>query len=545
MSAPTVTPEAGDGLDKVEKVRLELENGDLYSKHNGIETILVHWGVALLGIVTLWLINGSLATVLDDSAAVAWLSVVALNSLLMTGLAVYSYRSRMPMEYTDWWDGIGGLVLATALVGLTTTTGGYQSPLWFLVVGAAVYTAAVFVYVRGFVALGLLVVLIVVSGRFADDWQRADVPYAVAIIGSIVLAFLLVKELGRVMYDLIWETGQKQISLLRSVRDLRVALAKAASGDLTTTIEQHDEMEETQELRESLNQTVLSLRSLVEQIRQSGADIATASTSVVGAAQQSAAGAAQQSGTVAQTTATIEELASTAAQIAETAGSVARVAQETMSLTTDGRGAVAESVDAMEQIRQVVGEIGQSSSGLGEKLTQVGQIVAVIDELSEQTNLLALNAAIEAARAGEHGRGFAVVAAEVRKLAERAQQSTSEIQQIVAEIENHTRLTIASSEEGARAVDRGADKAAGVAAALDRIASMVDETTGAAEEISIATQQQRSASEQVVGAMNQVSEVSRQASAGAEAGVEAAAQLDALAAGLGATISRFRTDAQP
>jgi methyl-accepting chemotaxis protein len=261
---------------------------------------------------------------------------------------------------------------------------------------------------------------------------------------------------------------------------------------------------------------------------------------MVDAARRQAAGATQQNGVVAETTATIEELAATAAQIAETAGSVARVAAETLVLTDEGRGAVAESVSAMESLQVVVGQIGSSSQGLGDKIAQVGQILALIDELSEQTNLLALNAAIEAARAGEHGRGFAVVAAEVRKLAERAQESTSQIQSIVTEIQAHTRSTVMASEEGTRAVTASAGKAAGAVTALAKIAAMVDEATAAAEEISIATQQQRSASDQVVVAMTQVSDVSRQAAEGADDGVAAAATLDNLATGLGSSISRFR-----
>jgi methyl-accepting chemotaxis protein len=220
------------------------------------------------------------------------------------------------------------------------------------------------------------------------------------------------------------------------------------------------------------------------------------------------------------------------------------VAAETLALTDEGRGAVAESVQAMDQIREVVGQIGVSSAGLGDKIAQVGQILSLIDELSEQTNLLALNAAIEAARAGEHGRGFAVVAAEVRKLAERAQESTSQIQGIVTEIQAHTRSTVLASEEGARVAERGAGKAAGAVGALERIAVMVDEATGAAEEISIATQQQRSASDQVVVAMTQVSDVSRQYAAGSKQTAAASSQIATLAVAMQDSIATFQVEGQ-
>ena len=103
-------------------------------------------------------------------------------------------------------------------------------------------------------------------------------------------------------------------------------------------------------------------------------------------------------------------------------------------LTEAGRTAVNDSVGAMDRIADRVGSITTSTTSLGEKVMEIGGILALLDDLSDQTNLLALNAAIEAARAGEHGRGFAVVAGEVRKLAERARESTGRIQSLVAEI---------------------------------------------------------------------------------------------------------------
>jgi len=296
--------------------------------------------------------------------------------------------------------------------------------------------------------------------------------------------------------------------------------------------------------------TIGRLRVLVGQAQESGELVAASAGELLVLAGRQADSAGEQSAAVTETTVTIQELAATASQIAESAAGVATVAGEMLMLTESGRTAVSDSVAAMGRIAGRVSSITDSTAVLGEKVNEIGGILALLDELSDQTNLLALNAAIEAARAGEHGRGFAVVAGEVRKLAERARLSTGRIQALVTEIHGLMGATVAASAQGVDEVAVGSGLAADAVGVLEAIAGRVEEAAASVKEISVATRQQRSASEQVVVAMTRLSQVSTMYAAGSRQAAASAQELAGLAASMQASIETFRTgdgdgDAEP
>lgn len=162
-------------------------------------------------------------------------------------------------------------------------------------------------------------------------------------------------------------------------------------------------------------------------------------------------GARHQLNEVAQMSGAIGHLVQAMDSIAGHVGQTVQRAGQASEQVSRGRSTVDQSREEIVELAGRLNLTNETVQGLAEQAQQIGQVLDVINSIAEQTNLLALNAAIEAARAGEQGRGFAVVADEVRTLSQKTSTSTTEIQQIIAKLQQGSRqaaLAMQDSQEG-------------------------------------------------------------------------------------------------
>ena len=209
-----------------------------------------------------------------------------------------------------------------------------------------------------------------------------------------------------------------------------------------------------------------------------------------------------------------------------------------------GERAVADTVEEMNAIADVVRGATQKIRELEALTAAIGSIVEAIDEIAEQTNLLALNASIEASRAGEHGRGFAVVAAEVRKLAERSAAENKQIGELVRQVQERTRETVLAVDEGADKVVSGTRQAAVGGAALREILQSVEKTVNQVGEISQATEVMARSAKSVMESIQSISTVIEKNSTATEAMAVQTAEITESIGEIAVTSAQHRAEAE-
>ena len=345
----------------------------------------------------------------------------------------------------------------------------------------------------------------------------------------------------RRVQEAVSEARQQQEALNASVDHMLVEMDKFAEGDLRVHLDASGE-DAIARLYEGFNRAVQKMRGLIEAIVDTTGSVASASAQISSSTEELAAGAEEQSAQADEVAAAVEQLAATILDNSENATHTARAARASGDTAEDGQAIVQQTVDKMAEIADVVANTAMTIERLNQSSKEIGEIIAVIDEIADQTNLLALNAAVEAARAGEHGRGFAVVADEVRKLAERTSSATGEITGMIEGIQSETNEAVASMQKGTETVAEGREMAHQAGEALQGIVREVEQVEDRVSQIAAANEEQSTTSEQISRNVAQISEVTTDSAQGLNQISEALDELNRLSERLNQLTDEFEVE---
>jgi methyl-accepting chemotaxis protein len=330
-----------------------------------------------------------------------------------------------------------------------------------------------------------------------------------------------------------------QLHIVKPAHRLVVDLSHLERGDFSRPIlsSNHDEFGS---IAASAEQVRLQLSTMVARVGTAAAQVAGTASALIQSSQGIAAGIEELSGQSGAAATASRQMSSTSDEISSNCLDVAHDADQADAAARAGAGVVQETIAVMNRIARRVQHTAETTSSLGERSEQIGEIIGTIEDIADQTNLLALNAAIEAARAGEQGRGFAVVADEVRALAERTTRATREIGEMIKSIQTETKSAVAAMDEGVREVESGTSEAAKSNQALQSIQDQIASVTRKASQIATAAAQQTASTNEITRNIQTISTIVEQTSSGSQQAVAAAYQLSELSLELQKMVGQFQ-----
>lgn len=387
----------------------------------------------------------------------------------------------------------------------------------------------------------LCVELISMNREFALDSEQSAIKtfdaVKLGIVFSIITAFAAVIFFAKVL------TKQIRDPLLLVLNQSEMI----AAGNLTRS--QLCEYIDRTNMRDSSNEIHLlalaikrmkeNVSDIVNDISLAVSQLSSAAEEVSAISEQSAFGMQQQQDEISQLVTAMNEMQNTVYNVSQNTASSADAANEAAQSSTSGSNIVHQAIASIENVSEEIEKAGTVVQQLELDSASISVVLDVIRNIADQTNLLALNAAIEAARAGEQGRGFAVVADEVRTLAQRTQDSTSEINKIIEVLQSRAGeagLVMTSSCDQVKNTVELARKAGIV---IENINQEITKISDMSLQIASATEEQNSVTEELNRNIVNINDKSNEVAEGAAQTAKACMELGKLSEHLTQVTQRF------
>lgn len=326
------------------------------------------------------------------------------------------------------------------------------------------------------------------------------------------------------------------------VRPLKQVIEQArriAEGDLSARIEVQ-RSDEVGQLLTAMQGMSNNLRDMVGRLQGGVMQISASAQSLSTVTEQTRLGVNGQKVETDQVATAMNQMTATVHEVARNAEAAASSTEQADRRVNSGVEVVQQTLGRINLLAAAMDTTTQSIERLSQDTQRIDSVLDVIKSVAEQTNLLALNAAIEAARAGEQGRGFAVVADEVRALARRTQQSTAEIEGLIATLRDGARRSVEDIRQSGALVDQAVQDANQTEGALAEIAAAVTVIFEMNQQIAAAAEQQSAVAEEISRSVTSIRDIADQSALAMDESASSSIQLASLGRELQGLAGHFR-----